>query len=76
VSFAYEGTAYEIDLSTANADELATLFGSYVEHARKATGGTGSSGRSRRGAGQRSSSSGTAKSGPTDTAAVCAWAKQ
>jgi len=76
VSFAYEGIAYDIDLSTANADELATLFGSYVEHARKATGGAGTSGRSRRGAGQRStSSSGTAVSGSVDTAAVRAWAK-
>lgn len=77
LSFAYEGIAYEIDLSTANADELATLFGSYVEHARKATGGAGTSGRSRRGAGQRStSSSGTAVSGSVDTAEVRVWAKE
>lgn len=36
VSFALDGNAYEMDLSTANAKQLRTDLASWVEHARKA----------------------------------------
>jgi hypothetical protein len=36
VSFALDGTAYEIDLSTANAKQLRTDLGPWAEHARRA----------------------------------------
>jgi hypothetical protein len=36
VAFALDGTGYEIDLSTANAEELRGFLRPFVEHARKA----------------------------------------
>ena len=36
VRFGLDGTDYEIDLSTAHADELRNVLGQYVAHARKA----------------------------------------
>ena len=39
VRFGLDGTDYEIDLSTAHADELRNVLGQYVAHARK-VGGT------------------------------------
>jgi hypothetical protein len=53
VSFALDGSAYEIDLSQRNAEELRDAFAKYVGAARKAgrsgasAGGRSSSGRSR-----------------------------
>ena len=45
VSFALDGTSYEIDLSGKNADELRDVFAKYVGVARKAGRSGGSSGR-------------------------------
>lgn len=39
VSFALDGTSYEIDLTDANAAALREALGGYVGHARKVTGG-------------------------------------
>ena len=39
VRFALNGTSYEIDLSSENAQALRSALGRYVEHARKAPGG-------------------------------------
>ena len=39
VSFAFDGTAYEIDLCADHAKELREQFGAYTEHARKVAGG-------------------------------------
>lgn len=53
VSFALDGTSYEIDLSQANAAALREAVSGYVGHARKVSGGSRRTG-SRR---SRSSSS-------------------
>jgi nucleoid-associated protein Lsr2 len=37
VRFAYNGTQYEIDLSSQNAEALRSTLGKYIEHARKAS---------------------------------------
>src|SRR4051794_4852548 len=54
VTFALDGTSYEIDLNDKNASALRDAFATYVGHARKVTG-------SRRG-GRRSSASSTSGS--------------
>jgi hypothetical protein len=52
VSFALDGTAYEIDLSTQNAGKLRTALGPYLAAARKAGAGRRPGpGRARRAAG-------------------------
>ena len=61
VQFALNGTSYEIDLSNENAQALRGTLGRYVEHARKAAGGS----RQTRGPRKR-----------VDTSAVRAWAKE
>jgi hypothetical protein len=45
VSFALDGTSYEIDLSDGNAEKLREAFAPYVGHARKVTGGGARRGR-------------------------------
>ena len=47
IAFGVDGTAYEIDLSVKNAAKMRQVFGRYVEHARRTTGGR-RSGRSHR----------------------------
>jgi hypothetical protein len=63
VSFSLDGTAYEIDLSSENADKLRKDFAQYTDRARKGSGG----GRRRR-----------ARSGPgrERSAEIRAWARQ
>jgi nucleoid-associated protein Lsr2 len=39
VTFALDGTSYEIDLNDKNASALRDAFAMYVGHARKVTGG-------------------------------------
>jgi hypothetical protein len=39
VSFAVDGTAYEIDVCSAHAKELHDSFSVYIEHARRLTAG-------------------------------------
>jgi Lsr2 len=65
VSFAFDGTAYEIDVCATHAKELREKFGQYTEHARRATSAAG--GRRRR-----------ARSGPgrERSSEIRAWAKQ
>lgn len=41
VSFALDGTSYEIDLNEANATKLREAMATYVGHARKVTGSRG-----------------------------------
>jgi hypothetical protein len=40
VSFGLDGVAYEIDLSTGNADQLRSALAAYVESGRKSVGGS------------------------------------
>jgi hypothetical protein len=56
VSFAFDGTGYEIDVCTPHAKELRAKFGEYVSHARRAAGGGGRRRRSRTGPGRERSS--------------------
>jgi hypothetical protein len=65
VTFGLDGSAYEIDLSTGNANKLRKELEPYVEHARKATGAaTARRRRTRTGPGRERS------------AQIRAWAKQ
>ena len=64
VSFSLDGTSYEIDLSTGNADKLRKEIAPFVEHARKASTGGGRRRRARTGPGRERS------------AEIRAWAKQ
>jgi hypothetical protein len=57
VSFALDGSSYEIDLNDANAAALREALGGYVGHARKVAGGARRTRRS--GSGSSSSSSNT-----------------
>jgi hypothetical protein len=71
VSFALDGSAYEIDLSKKNADVLRDAFAKYVGAARKAGRSSASSG--------RSSSRGRGGSTAMDrdqAAAIRSWAKK
>ena len=63
VSFSLDGTAYEIDLSSENANKLRKDFAQYIDRARKGGGG----GRRRR-----------ARTGPgrERSAEIRAWARQ
>ncbi len=69
VSFALDGTSYEIDLSEKNAEALRGAFAEYVGHARRAGRGGGSAAR------RRPSAAPAARSSSTDNAAVRSWAK-
>lgn len=63
VSFALDGSSYEIDLNDANAAALREALGGYVGHARKVTG-----------ASRRGRKTSTASSG-SNTKDVREWAK-
>lgn len=66
VRFGLDGAAYEIDLSSANADKLRNSLATWIGFAQKVSG-------SRRSAGARSSG---AKSGRSqDSAAIREWAR-
>ncbi|MFO6452907.1 MULTISPECIES: histone-like nucleoid-structuring protein Lsr2 [unclassified Aeromicrobium] len=70
VSFALDGTAYEIDLTTKEADELRSSLATYIKAGRKTTTRSSASS-SRRG----STGSGSGRS-PEELAHVRAWAKE
>ena len=70
VSFALDGTSYEIDLNEGNAASLREALSGYVGHARKVSGG----GSRRSGSSRRSGGSGGGSS--SNTRAVREWAKQ
>jgi hypothetical protein len=75
VPFAIDGSSYEIDLSSKNAEELRDAFAKYVGAARKA-GRTpaSSSGRSSGGSSRRSG--GSASMDRDQAAAIRSWAKK
>jgi hypothetical protein len=64
VRFALDGTEYEIDLSAKHNQELRTVLGTYVTHARK-VGGT-----------NRRPVRASRKPSAIDTVAVRAWARE
>jgi Lsr2 len=64
VRFGLDGTAYEIDLSTAHSDELRSALQTYIAHARK-VGGT-----------RRAARGGRRTPTTIDSQAVRAWAKE
>ncbi|HSU02874.1 MAG TPA: Lsr2 family protein [Nocardioides sp.] len=66
VSFALDGSSYEIDLNDANAAALREALGGYVGHARKVTGGGR---RARKASGSSSNGAGS------NTKDVREWAK-
>ena len=72
MSFALDGTSYEIDLNDEHAEQLREALAPYVGHARK-------SGGARRGGGRRASSSsstsGSAAGGPS-AKEVREWARE
>jgi hypothetical protein len=72
VRFGVDGTSYEIDLTTGNADRLRSTLGGYVEKARKAnTGGRRNQG------GQRNTSSSASGAGRSrdETQQIRQWAQ-
>lgn len=69
VSFALDGSSYEIDLSGDNAAKLREVFASYVGRARR-SGRSGSAGPRQR----RTSSA--PRQATSDNGAVRAWAKE
>jgi hypothetical protein len=68
VSFALDGTAYEIDLSAKNAEKLRNAFAAFVGVARKAGRASGRNTRSGRG--------GSAAADREQNQAIRAWAKK
>ncbi|MBM7507744.1 Lsr2 family protein [Nocardioides sp. 31GB23] len=69
VSFALDGTSYEIDLTAENAAEMRDAFARYVGHARKVSS-------SRRGSGRRASTGGAGSSGGPSTKDIRDWARE
>lgn len=71
VEFGLDGVSYQIDLSTANAEELRDALAQYVEHARRAGG--------RKRNQKAAPSSGGSKSASVDreqNQAIRAWARK
>lgn len=68
VSFSLDGTAYEIDLSAANATELRDALARYVGHGRRLGGGRSAGRSAGRGASRR-------RGGDTRTAEIREWAR-
>ncbi|WP_351231771.1 Lsr2 family protein [Streptomyces sp. NPDC002133] len=66
VTFALDGKTYEIDLTTANADNLRSLLDPYTKGGRR-TGGRAATGRGKGRA---------AATGSKDTAEIRKWAKE
>ena len=82
VRFGLEGTHYEIDLSSENAEKLRRALSPYVEHGRRVGGRRGSPSSASSSGSSGSSSSGSsggraASDGDgVDGAAVRAWARE
>jgi hypothetical protein len=70
VTFALDGTGYEIDLSVKNAEALRNAFADYVGHARRSGRSSGSGPR------RRTATTATPRSSSSDNAAVRSWAKE
>ena len=72
VRFGVDGTEYEIDLTTENAEKLRSTLSEYVDKARKAkTGRRGQGGQG----GQNTSSASASKSKREETQKIRQWAK-
>ncbi len=71
VRFGIDGTDYEIDLTTENADELRSALSEYVEKGRKAKTGR----RGQNGQGGQGSSSAPSKSKREETQKIRQWAQ-
>lgn len=69
VSFSLDGTSYEIDLSSKNAEKLRNVFGAYVGVARKAARSSGRNARGGRGGS-------SAAADREQNQAIRAWAKK
>ena len=65
VHFSLNGTAYEIDLTNAHAEELREVLAPYIKAGRRATA-----------SGSRSSSPRRRAARNSDSAAIRAWAKE
>ena len=70
VSFALDGTSYEIDLNDGNASALREAMSGYIGHARKVSGGG-----ARRGRRGSSGSGSSGAGGSSHTKDVREWAK-
>jgi nucleoid-associated protein Lsr2 len=73
VTFALDGTTYEIDLSEKNAEEMRDAFGKYVSAARKVSGR--SSGRAS-GAGRSRATGGGGRMDREQAGAIRDWARK
>ena len=62
VSFSFDGTSYEIDLSGKNVEKMRADLQVYIDKARKVS--------------RRSTGGGKAEPAPLDTRAVRAWAEE
>ena len=62
ISFSFDGTSYEIDLSAGNVAKMREDLGPYIEKARKVT--------------HRGRGAAKAEPAPVDTRAVRAWAEE
>lgn len=71
VSFALDGSAYEIDLNDDNAAKLREALAIYIGHGRKVTGGAGR----RSGGTRRSGGGGAAAAGGTSAKDIREWAR-
>ncbi|QIG44778.1 Lsr2 family protein [Nocardioides anomalus] len=69
VSFALDGTSYEIDLNDDNAAKMRDALATYVGHARKVSG-------SRRGGGRRSSTPAANGNGGASAREIREWARE
>ncbi|MHA7219235.1 histone-like nucleoid-structuring protein Lsr2 [Arthrobacter sp. MDT1-48-3] len=75
VRFGIDGTDYEIDLTTENAEKLRLTLSEYVDKGRKAkTGRRGQAAQSGQG-GQSSSSTSTSRSKREETQKIRQWAQ-
>ena len=68
VRFGYAGREYEIDLNEEHAHALDELLAPYIEHARRADGGSAPRRRARRAEGERR--------GATELRAIRQWARE
>ncbi len=73
VTFALDGTTYEIDLSEKNATEMRDVFGKYVSAARKVSGR--STGRAS-GAGRSRATGGGGRMDREQAGAIREWARK
>ena len=69
VSFALDGTSYEIDLTAENAAEMRDAFARYVGHARKVSS-------SRRGGSGRRTSTASSSGSGANTKDIRDWARE